>query len=724
VVTGDSAANIEGIIKIDDYSFTVILTKVEATAIYSMAIPIVPLHYYGDTSKYDYKDNKFGFDKGDLSGIRSKDSRPLGAGPYKFVSYNDDKVSMAANADYYLGSPETDYLEFLGEGDNKALEYIENGSAEIGAPSFSDATAKAIRQINGGELSGKKIITATFDNPGYGYIGMSANVVKVGDEPGSEASKNLRKAIATAIVPFRQDGVSGFFGESAQLLDYPISNTSWAAPEKTDEDYQAAFSKDVNGDPIFTEGMSESQKREALKEAVLGFFAAAGYTVSGGKVTAAPEGASLEYEVMIPGGGVGDHPSYKTLQEASDLLKEIGFTLRVNDVTNSADLWTSIDSETIGIWCASWGVAIDPDMYQVYYSGSYGDQTPGGSSFMYDIADKKLDELILQARNSSDQAYRKTIYKQCLDIIMDWACEIPGYQRQNAFVFSAERLDKATIPADLTTYYSWMAEVEKIKTTTTTDDPPQETIGLKWVEADSTSFIYDGDAHVPFVVVYDQYDELVDPANYDTTSPASSKNIGNYTVTVTGKGNYVGALTVEYSILGDLSKAATKVTVAKIADKTYTGSTIKPTPTVKAIGTGGKVVTLKKDTDYTLSYSNNKAIGKATVTIKGKGNYIRSVKATFKILPKKVTGLKLTSPKSKQLKVAYTKSAGGVKYKVAYRLKGASAWKTVTVTGTSKLIKSLKAGKTYQVRVKAFKKVSGVTYEGAWTAIQSLQVKK
>ena len=44
--------------------------------------------------------------------------------------------------------------------------------------------------------------------------------------------------------------------------------------------------------------------------------------------------------------------------------------------------------------------------------------------------------------------------------------------------------------------------------------------------------------------------------------------------------------------------------------------------------------TLKKGTDYTVSYKNNKKVGKATVIIKGKGSCVGTVKKTFKIKKK------------------------------------------------------------------------------------------
>ncbi|MGV8083942.1 MAG: hypothetical protein AB2L09_09975 [Coriobacteriia bacterium] len=67
-------------------------------------------------------------------------------------------------------------------------------------------------------------------------------------------------------------------------------------------------------------------------------------------------------------------------------------------------------------------------------------------------------------------------------------------------------------------------------------------------------------------------------------------------------------------------------TVTPIADQFYTGSAITPTVTVKDGDT-----TLVKDTDYTVTYTNNVNIGTATATITGKGNYTGTKTATFTI---------------------------------------------------------------------------------------------
>ena len=464
VETGESAPNITGIQKTGDYTMRVVATKVDATLIYQLTTAIAPLHYYGDKAQYNYENNQFGFPKGDLSMIRAKTTEPMGAGPYKFVKFENGVVNFEANDSYYLGAPKTKYVNFREVQDQDKLNGVVTGTIDITDPSFHVDAAAAISAENGGELTGDKITTDTVDNLGYGYIGINSHNVMVGDDPASEESKNLRRAFATIFSVYRDVAIDSYYGEVASVINYPISNTSWAAPQPTDDGYEIAFSEDVEGNPIYTSDMDADAKYAAAKAAALGFFEAAGYTVADGKVTAAPEGAKMEYEVQIPADGSGDHPSFMILTLAKDALAELGINLIVTDLTNSSDLWTGLEAGQVEMWCAAWGATVDPDMYQIYYSDvANGGAQPGGSNYMYQIEDEELDSMILEARESTDQEYRKAMYKACLDTIIDWACEIPVYQRQNAIIFSTERVNMDTVTPDITTFYGWMQEIQNIE---------------------------------------------------------------------------------------------------------------------------------------------------------------------------------------------------------------------------------------------------------------------
>lgn len=456
VSTGESAKNISGIVKTGDYSLKITTSKLDATFIYQLNMPIAPLHYYGDKSKYDYDNNQFGFDKGDLSGVRSKTTKPLGAGAFIFKSYADGTVYMDANPDYFLGAPKIAHLNVKETQEADKLTGVQTGTLDVANPSYSSEVAKQIAEINGSEeLRGSVIDTELIDFRGYGYIGISADNVKVGNDPASEQSKNLRKAINTVIAAYRDEGIDSYYGATATVINYPISNTSWAAPQVTDDGYQIAYSKKLDGSDIYTSSMSADEKYKAALDAALEYFQAAGYTVTDGKLTAAPEGAKLEYTVNIGAGGAGDHPTFLILKNAADAFKSIGFTLTVNDLAQASDLYASYQSGVAEMWCAAWQAGGDPDMYQLYHSQ--------GSTNYYKIADKDLDELIMSGRQSTNQTYRKGLYKAAMEIIMDWGVELPVYQRSEAIIVSSERVNIDTLPKDMTPYWTWASELEKLE---------------------------------------------------------------------------------------------------------------------------------------------------------------------------------------------------------------------------------------------------------------------
>ena len=456
VKTGESADHVEGIVKTGDYSMTLTTSELSTTAIYQLQMEIAPMHYYGDASLYDYDNNSFGFPKGDLSLVRAKTSTPMGAGPYIFKEYSDGVFYTDANPNYFLGAPKNGHINMKETQEADKITGIQSGALDISDPSYSLEVRNQIADINGADGDDGAVITTRLkDYRGYGYVALAAGNVKVGDDPASQESKDLRKAIMTVLAAYRDEGIDSYYGETASVINYPISNTSWAAPQVTDDGYKVAYSTDVNGDPIYSNDMSTEDKYAAALQAALGYFEAAGYTVEGGKLTAAPEGAALEYTVNIGAQGNGDHPTFQVLTNAAAALKTIGMNLIVNDMANAADLYASYQSGEAEGWVAAWQSTNDPDMYQLYHSK--------GSTNYYMIDDADLDELILAARQTTDQEARKVMYKEAMEVIMDWGVELPVYQRSDATIFSSERLDISTIPQDMTPYWTFLSEIDKIQ---------------------------------------------------------------------------------------------------------------------------------------------------------------------------------------------------------------------------------------------------------------------
>ncbi len=458
--------NIEGIKRVDDYTVQVLVNGYSAPAVYSiLGLSIAPMHYYGDPEQYDYENNKFGHPFGDLSLIQSKNAEPMGAGPYKFVKYENRVVYYEANENYYKGAPEIKSFQYKETQATEVATAVQTGTADGGEMTGSKSNFEMLRSFNdNGEVTGNVVTTYSVANLGYGYIGMNADTMNVAGEPGSDASKNLRKAFATILSVYRDTAIDSYYGDAAAVINYPISTTSWAAPQATDEGYKVAFSVDVDGNDIYTAEMTQEEKYDAALQAAIGFLKAAGYTFDeeSGKFTEAPEGAALSYEAIIPGDGTGDHPAFAILTDAKNALEQIGIELKINDPADSNVLWDALDAGTQNMWCAAWGATIDPDMYQVYHSS--GIVGRGGSdSNHYHIQSDTLDQLIVDARQSDDQDYRKQVYKAALDEIIDWAVEVPTYQRQNIVIASSERVDIPTVTGDVTTFWGWLSEVETMK---------------------------------------------------------------------------------------------------------------------------------------------------------------------------------------------------------------------------------------------------------------------
>ena len=456
VATGADVDTVSGIVKTGDYSMTITTTELSNSMIYQLQLPIASLDYYGDRSLYDYDNHSYGFKKGDLSKVRSVTSAPMGAGVYTFNKYSDGVIYLDANPNYYEGEALIKHVNMKETQEADKITGVQAGTIDISDPSYSLEAANQIATINGGDsdLDGSVITTRLKDFRGYGYIALSAENVKVGNDPASEESKDLRKAIMTVIAAYRDEGINSYYGDTATIINYPMSNTSWAAPSVTDDGYKIAYSTDVDGNEIYTSDMSGDTKYAAALQAALGYFEAAGYTVENGQVTAAPAGAKMEYTVNIGASGNGDHPSFQVLTNAAAALKTIGFTLTVNDLANASDLYSSYQSGVAEGWVAAWQSTNDPDMYQLYDSN--------GSTNYYEINDSDLDELIEAARQTTDQDARKAMYKEAMEIILDWGVELPVYQRSEATIFSSERVDTTTIPNDMTPYWTYQSEINKI----------------------------------------------------------------------------------------------------------------------------------------------------------------------------------------------------------------------------------------------------------------------
>ena len=140
------------------------------------------------------------------------------------------------------------------------------------------------------------------------------------------------------------------------------------------------------------------------------------------------------------------------------------------------------------------------------------------------------------------------------------------------------------------------------------------------------SAYYNGSEQKPAVSVTHNGKKLTPDTDY-TVAYTNNIEVTDYArARITGQGNYKGTLTQYFTIR---KQEISNCSIILSADSfPYDGSDKRPEVTVKS---GNN--TLTASSDYTVSYSKNRAVGTATVTVTGKNNYTGSASKTFSIVP-------------------------------------------------------------------------------------------
>ena len=490
------AKKIAGIRRINDYKMTVALAGYDKNMIYALQIPICPLHYYGDVSKYNPKKNKFGFKRGDISAVCANKSSPVGAGAYRFVKYEKGIIYYTSNEIYYKGCPKIAYVQIKemtsilkaasnkiekaikaeqeqaeegieGQQDNKeertpVPEGALNHNAEAmemseGTMDIIDANLTVedlfwISYVNSnGEISGNKIDTQFISEGSYQYLGINASNVKVGNNPISGQSKNLRRAFAVAASAFKSD-LYEYYKEGTQIIEYPYLSSLWLTPKTDDEGYSKAYITDINGNELYDEDTDPEEKYEQVKEAVLGYLKAAGYTISSeGEVMTAPRGAHMSYSVMIAGGA--KNSLYQLVSDMSKLFEKIGMRLNILPVNSERLLKNKLSKGKQQLWAGSC------DVKNGYWlEGRYTD-----NNGIFGIRDNRLAKFEQKANIALTDKKLKKLYVHFFERVRNITVEVPINEFKTAVMYSSARIDMDTMTKDITLFYSWSNDIENIE---------------------------------------------------------------------------------------------------------------------------------------------------------------------------------------------------------------------------------------------------------------------
>lgn len=427
------------------------INDVDPKAIYNFSFTVAPMHYYSGTWRgKDYVaafngTTEFGLEFGEIQFMNevinasNKVGLPVGAGTYKAstASGSGEVTSDTFFNNNMVYYERNTYFETLGSGiSNAKIKYVRykvvesdqiinaltNGDIDFGEPS---ATQPNIQAVDNAGLGHVEIATS-----GYGYVGLNPRFV-----PSINVRRAIIKAMNTSLITQNY-----YQGGLAEIIYRPMSKTNWAYPK------DATIYKQ---DDITYAYDSTGQEIKQLVED-------AGYKFNGTCYEKHIDGFgvdTLNYKLTIAGGST-DHPAYSMFLNAARILNSVGFDVKV--VTSQIAL-SDLSAGKLAIWAAAWSSTIDPDMYQVYHMDSQASSTSnwgykqikaGKNTEAYAEEYRiitELSDLIDQGRSTTNQNERKGIYAQALDKVMEFAVEMPTYQRNDMSAYNKNVLDEGTM---------------------------------------------------------------------------------------------------------------------------------------------------------------------------------------------------------------------------------------------------------------------------------------
>ena len=430
----------------DEYDvLEVTINGVDPKAIWNFAFSVAPQHYYAPGYTVDIANNKFGVERASSKFMREviQSTRnvkiPMGAGAYMATDHNNSDnpaeneffknnvVYFKRNDNFLLGQPKIEKIRYKVVSASNAIAALKEGSVHYISPQYTDAN---IAKLNEMAADGVKQMTAK--QLGYGYIGINA---------GKIPDINIRKAIMCAMDTSL--AVEFYSAGTADNIFWPMSTVSWAYPKNASgqpDSYNRHDYPAVN----FNE--------ETAKAKIANYMKLAGVSAGDSK---------LKIKFTIAGADLTEHPTYLTFRAAADLLNSMGWDIEVVPDTQAL---TKLSTGSLAVWAAAWGSTVDPDMYQVYHKNStatsvlawgYREILNSPSTYVEENQIlNKLSAVIDTARETNDQALRKTLYKEAMGYVLDLAVELPVYQRSVLYAYNSNVIKSSSMPSEINPYSS------------------------------------------------------------------------------------------------------------------------------------------------------------------------------------------------------------------------------------------------------------------------------
>lgn len=189
--------------KIDDYTIEIVVDNVRPSLFEDISFGIMPSHLLEGVSSSTFSQDPI-------------NKKPIGSGPYKYVSYKNNKVVFEANTDYFQGTPKIKKLIFVFYDDfQSAIEALKTGQIHL----LADASTLAKEEIDGWND-----ISPVQSAPLYRrYWALFFNLKEGGNQILKD--KTVRQAISLGVD--RQEIIKSIISAGVEAMG-PINNKSWA----------------------------------------------------------------------------------------------------------------------------------------------------------------------------------------------------------------------------------------------------------------------------------------------------------------------------------------------------------------------------------------------------------------------------------------------------------------------------------------------------------------
>ncbi len=456
--------NSDGSVKSGNEVLSITINGEDPKAIWNFSFTVAPMYYYSNSEQialFDYESH-FGVKYNDqdfrdtVLKASSKLKVPMGAGAYKASSSDGKEAAVGTFYDgttiyferneYFQDGETGEYanikkLYFRVVPTENVLNSLYSGSIDYCEPSAKPETVT--------ELTNKKsegIETISNQTQGYGYVGINASKVK---------SIYVRQAIMHSIPV---DDIVSYYGNTASRINRAMSKSSWAYPKGCTAYYPYVGDKIPDDLTVVSPNyvayitkIGKTSGETMTDEEQQGFIKYLISDLAGIKTDASGKYSGLDYTFTIAGASE-DHPAYNAFIKARNFLNNCGLSITVK---KDSQALTKLTTGSLEVWAAAWSSSLDPDMYQVYHKDSsatailnWGYNAIYNDTNTYATEAKLINSLsakIMSARKTTVQSTRAAIYKECLDIVMQLAIELPTYQREDLSAFNGNVLDKNSL---------------------------------------------------------------------------------------------------------------------------------------------------------------------------------------------------------------------------------------------------------------------------------------